>query len=166
MKLFELDQNFNFLEIWISTCSKSTESILVKLAENKVYESVQLMKPKSRNCSGRFYVVAITRFRNLRILDFLKILDLENFDQNYESKLWIRECSNLSETFFGFRRPNPSLGPQEPFGRLKPKKVALGFEHSRIHNFHSPIIHVHTKEGIMNDLNSIWNLENEFISAK
>ena len=83
MKLFELDQNFN-LEISISTCSKSTQTISLILAEKQVYESVQLMKPKSRNCSGRFYVVAITRFRNLRILDFLKILDLENFDQNYE----------------------------------------------------------------------------------
>ena len=58
---------------------------MVKLAENKVYESVQLMKPKSRNCSGRFYVVAITRFRNLRILDFLKILDRENFDLEIEN---------------------------------------------------------------------------------
>ena len=28
------------------------------------------------------------------------------------------------------------------------------------------IIHVHTEEGIMNDLNSIWNPENKFISAK
>ena len=63
MTLLEVVQEFN-LEIWISTCSKSTESILTKLAEKQVYESVQRMKPKSRNCSGRFYVVAITRFRN------------------------------------------------------------------------------------------------------
>ena len=43
---------------------KSTESILTKLAEKQVYESLQPLRSKSRKCSVRFYVVAITRFRN------------------------------------------------------------------------------------------------------
>ena len=47
-----------------SRCAKSTESILTKLAEKQVYESLQPLRSKSRKCSVRFYVVAITRFRN------------------------------------------------------------------------------------------------------
>ena len=61
------------LECWVrvfegwtlySRCAKSTESILTKLAEKQVYESLQPLRSKSRKCSVRFYVVAITRFRN------------------------------------------------------------------------------------------------------
>ena len=51
-------------EIYNSRCAKSTESILIILTEKQVDESLQPLRSKSRKCSVRFYVVAITRFRN------------------------------------------------------------------------------------------------------
>ena len=50
--------------VYISRCTKSTEWIWPKLTEKQAYESLQPLRSKSRKCSVRFYVVAITRFRN------------------------------------------------------------------------------------------------------
>ena len=41
-----------------------TEWIWPKLAEKQAYESLRPLRSKSRKCSVRFYVVAITRFPN------------------------------------------------------------------------------------------------------
>ena len=43
-------------------CTKSTEWIWPKLTEKQVYESLRPLRSKSRKCSVRFCVVAITRF--------------------------------------------------------------------------------------------------------
>ena len=51
-------------ELYNSRCTKSTEWIWTKLAEKQVYESLRPLRSKSRKCSVRFYVVAITRFPN------------------------------------------------------------------------------------------------------